>query len=354
MGRQEPRMPHPPSPGIDANGSMAGLFRLSDAPEPFRLDRPSLGDRELTLKVHQIILAPAANIRRKIWEFDTNLHCSIIGTCLTTSELRRALGKLGCGDSAAPTEHEVHAKGVRTASRRHDGAKLLHKALDRRHRIAINRFGKARTADEVQALWRDAVQQGDIPGAYWATLTHPATNDAVVRAVFTEVHMLSHLVGAANRADIRRLRQLEDEKAELEAKVERQQRQLRDTVVLRDGTIRDLTRALEERIARDHGTRGRGEGCRRGGAARHRTAAGRDPSERGRHPRRLAKGCGEAGCAGSLPAVMNAVVDALAQYGIRHIDMPATPFKVWQAIQEARVAECPGIPPLPLQPPEEP
>ncbi|OWJ68924.1 xanthine dehydrogenase family protein molybdopterin-binding subunit [Inquilinus limosus] len=45
-----------------------------------------------------------------------------------------------------------------------------------------------------------------------------------------------------------------------------------------------------------------------------------------------AKGCGEAGCAGSLPAVMNAVVDALSGLGIRHIDMPATPLAVWQAI----------------------
>jgi carbon-monoxide dehydrogenase large subunit len=51
-----------------------------------------------------------------------------------------------------------------------------------------------------------------------------------------------------------------------------------------------------------------------------------------------AKGCGEAGCAGSLPAVMNAVVDALGRYGIRHIDMPATPQRVWQAIQAARAA----------------
>ena len=49
-----------------------------------------------------------------------------------------------------------------------------------------------------------------------------------------------------------------------------------------------------------------------------------------------AKGCGEAGCAGSLPAVMNAVVDALSDLGITHIDMPATPLRVWQAIQAAR------------------
>ena len=49
-----------------------------------------------------------------------------------------------------------------------------------------------------------------------------------------------------------------------------------------------------------------------------------------------AKGCGEAGCAGSLPAIMNAVVDALAEFGITHIDMPATPHRIWQAIQAAR------------------
>jgi carbon-monoxide dehydrogenase large subunit len=49
-----------------------------------------------------------------------------------------------------------------------------------------------------------------------------------------------------------------------------------------------------------------------------------------------AKGCGEAGCAGSLPAVMNAVVDALSEFGISHIDMPATPERIWRAIEEAR------------------
>jgi carbon-monoxide dehydrogenase large subunit len=49
------------------------------------------------------------------------------------------------------------------------------------------------------------------------------------------------------------------------------------------------------------------------------------------------KGCGEAGCAGSLPAVMNAVVDALSEFGITHIDMPATPHRIWQAIQATRL-----------------
>jgi aerobic carbon-monoxide dehydrogenase large subunit len=48
-----------------------------------------------------------------------------------------------------------------------------------------------------------------------------------------------------------------------------------------------------------------------------------------------AKGCGEAGCAGALPSVMNALIDALSEYGIAHIDMPATPERVWRAIRGA-------------------
>jgi carbon-monoxide dehydrogenase large subunit len=50
------------------------------------------------------------------------------------------------------------------------------------------------------------------------------------------------------------------------------------------------------------------------------------------------KGCGEAGCAGSLTSVMNAVLDALADRGIRHLDMPLTPFRIWQALHEANGA----------------
>jgi CO/xanthine dehydrogenase Mo-binding subunit len=46
--------------------------------------------------------------------------------------------------------------------------------------------------------------------------------------------------------------------------------------------------------------------------------------------------------AGSLPAIMNAVLDALSEYGIRHIDMPATPLKVWQAIRDAQAARSGG------------
>jgi aerobic carbon-monoxide dehydrogenase large subunit len=49
-----------------------------------------------------------------------------------------------------------------------------------------------------------------------------------------------------------------------------------------------------------------------------------------------AKGVGEAGTVGALPALVNAVNDALAPLGVRHLDMPMTPERVWHALQEAK------------------
>jgi aerobic carbon-monoxide dehydrogenase large subunit len=50
-----------------------------------------------------------------------------------------------------------------------------------------------------------------------------------------------------------------------------------------------------------------------------------------------AKGAGEAGTVGALPAIVNAVIDALAPLGVKSLEMPATPARIWQAIKEARV-----------------
>jgi carbon-monoxide dehydrogenase large subunit len=47
------------------------------------------------------------------------------------------------------------------------------------------------------------------------------------------------------------------------------------------------------------------------------------------------KGAGEAGCVGAMPALMNAIVDALSPLGVAAIDMPATPETVWRAINRA-------------------
>jgi aerobic carbon-monoxide dehydrogenase large subunit len=51
-----------------------------------------------------------------------------------------------------------------------------------------------------------------------------------------------------------------------------------------------------------------------------------------------AKGAGESGTIGSIPAVLNAVVDALSPYGVKHFNGPATPLRVWSAINKARIS----------------
>jgi hypothetical protein len=101
----------------------------------------------------------------------------------------------------------------------------------------------------LRELWEEALKRGDIPGAYWAVLSHPAATDAIMRKAFGDVHMLSHMVGAANRADIRRLCQLEEQNAALVAKMEAQQLQLRDGFTERDDKIRMLNEALSRALA---------------------------------------------------------------------------------------------------------
>ncbi|MGM4928308.1 xanthine dehydrogenase family protein molybdopterin-binding subunit [Tardiphaga sp. 619_E2_N8_5] len=52
------------------------------------------------------------------------------------------------------------------------------------------------------------------------------------------------------------------------------------------------------------------------------------------------KGCGEAGCAGSLCTIVNAVIDALSDYGVTHIDMPLTSERIWRAIQDGKQSKA--------------
>ncbi len=62
------------------------------------------------------------------------------------------------------------------------------------------------------------------------------------------------------------------------------------------------------------------------------------------------KGVGESGCTAACPAVMNAIVDALAPFGVGHVDMPATPERLWAACAPARDAICPSPVPAPAGP----
>jgi hypothetical protein len=145
--------------------------------------------------------------------------------------------------------------GVLLANRPQEGGKLLQKTLDRRHEVALNRFAKAKDDAAIGALWKKAVSGGDIPGAYWAVLTHADASDKMVQQAFGDVHMLSHLMGATNCADLQRMRKLEDELAALGSKLERQQRHLRDGFTERDDKIARLSAMIAEQVHSEAGHR---------------------------------------------------------------------------------------------------
>lgn len=169
-------------------------------------------------------------------------HCSIVGTCLTTVELRQVLTKVGDIDTKTATDHVLHSRGVRAAGQRDIAAKLLNKALDRRHERILKHFSKLSTPAEIKVQWDKAVDDGDISGAYWAVMSHPASDRPLMNDIFGEVHMLSHLVGSSSRLDLARLRRLQLDVEARDDKIARQEARLQ--AAAQDNVI--LQRRMEE------------------------------------------------------------------------------------------------------------
>lgn len=197
--------------------------------------------------------------RRNLFDLSPTTHCSVIGTCLTTGELRKVVKKLLGDHIQAVSDHAVHTHGVRLASMKGVPTKLLNKALDQKHYRTIRRFDQAKTEVEVRDLWEASKKEGQIEGAYWSVITHPAASEELFSQVFGDVHMLSHLVGASNRADIRRLSQHEAEVGALRTTVEEIKAAMRAGFSRRDTEIQALQRTLAQALAEQNESPTHGE-----------------------------------------------------------------------------------------------
>ena len=187
--------------------------------------------------------------RSKLAELDANIHCSIIGTCLSTGELRKLVARhvpdLARKDAL---DVEIHHAAVNLSTDGGVVAKDLNKALDTRHALTIKKFSAARDERALKSLWQDAMAHGDVPGAYWALMTHPASTFDLRTLAFGDVHMLSHLVGASNRADLRRLAALEQEVTQLRVHTASQQACIH-AMSMQQATMSVQAQALETRCA---------------------------------------------------------------------------------------------------------
>ena len=183
--------------------------------------------------------------RRKIWEVTGGWHCSVVGTCLTLLDLRTLARKLSVKTKPDYSrDYQLHGFFAQEAGIYDKPGKLLNKLLDKRHAAAIRKTRSLKCENKLRNFWNSALETGDIPGPYWAILSHPYATQKLIESMFADVHMLSHLVGSSNRADIRRLQELNEGNSELSAKILKQQRHHSQRINAKDVEITNLREKL--------------------------------------------------------------------------------------------------------------
>ncbi|MEW6678450.1 MAG: DUF2325 domain-containing protein [Pseudomonadota bacterium] len=157
-----------------------------------------------------------AGRRPKLWELEEKHHCPVIGTCLSLEELQKIARKGGFpGKSFEP--YRLHVEAVSISCSRNEMAEAMHKLLERKFSLDLAHFSRLRTDAEVLTQWKWHLERGEVAGPMWAALTHKVASKSTRDAIYADVHMLSHQVGAGQAADIRRLETLQKEHAELRA-----------------------------------------------------------------------------------------------------------------------------------------
>jgi hypothetical protein len=183
---------------------------------------------------------PAGSRRRRLWELPTNCHCPLVGVCLPLAMLRRLVNKL----LVRPLEgddYDVHVWAVHECASRNRMSELLQRTLDERFAVVLRQFRGLRDAAALHAAWRQAVDRGDVAGPFWATLTHPRCDPAMIENVVRDMHMIQHQAGASARVDIQRFEELQ----KLSAGLGRELDQARDKAArAADARARELARLI--------------------------------------------------------------------------------------------------------------
>ena len=160
--------------------------------------------------------ALTAKRRLKLWETKPHFHCAILGTCLSVDDLRKVMRQSGVVMQNAPTDYDLHAMMVGQAEEKSRASRNLHKMLDRKYKRWIQALSKYKESDDLVRYWDEAMESGELPGAFWAIMTHPYAEAELIRKTYEDVHMMSHLQGASNRADLKRMKVLEEKVSELQ------------------------------------------------------------------------------------------------------------------------------------------
>ncbi|MRW87794.1 DUF2325 domain-containing protein [Pseudoduganella sp. FT26W] len=142
-----------------------------------------------------------ASRRRRLWELGHACHCPLVGVGFPLGVLRKLVDKVTNGKVVAD-DYEVHVGAVTECASRNRLSEALQKELERRYAPVLLRFRNAKSTEQVADLWRTAVNNGDVAGAFWAGLTHPRCTSELEEQMCRDLHMVQHQAGACVRADI--------------------------------------------------------------------------------------------------------------------------------------------------------
>jgi len=152
--------------------------------------------------------------RRRLWELGHHAHCPVIGVCLPLP-LVRQLAKKHLVLQGDEDDYTLHCSLVSASQQRNKLSEAAQRELEQRYELDRRQAAQAKCVDSLMAWWRGRAEQGDVAGALWATLTHPRCNEWLETRVLAQVHMLQHQVGAAQRVDLQRHKELVAEHAAL-------------------------------------------------------------------------------------------------------------------------------------------
>lgn len=160
-----------------------------------------------SLAAHAAPPLVAGSRRRRLWELGSHAHCPVVGVCVPLERVRVLAKKLLVlqGDE---DDYTLHCSLVTAAARRNVVAEALQKDLEQRFVIDVRNVAQAKCRESLMTWWRNRAAQGEIAGALWATLTHARCDEWLEMRVLGQVHMLQHQVGAAQRVDLLRHREL--------------------------------------------------------------------------------------------------------------------------------------------------
>ena len=188
---------------------------------------------------------------RPIWELDP-LICPIIGTCLTLKELSKIGRRFGYGLNGI-TPFELHNSMVGACQKSGPVARAVQKYLNEKYWLTVQRIDDLE-ADDLTQAWEDAVCEGKVAEAFWAIITREDTPSSLIRDIFGEVHMMSHLQAAQSRLDLKEMAQLRDDYRRLKERLSKREGHVirargerdeaRRNIAEKEGAVEHLKREL--------------------------------------------------------------------------------------------------------------